>query len=476
MRTIDRRALQLLAVTLMSSGCTDITGLEFFPPGYDCTTCWTPSAQIVVAPAAVELRLGDSIRVTAIAYRADNTVDAAARITWSLIDSGLVRVGNDGWVHALVPGSTTITAHAPGYGQGGTIATVQSDGTAAPRGIVFHSIAAGSMHTCGIAQGDVAWCWGGGSSGELGIGVGPAERWTPARVVSDERWRSLSPGGSFTCALNDANRASCWGQNWSGQLGSGTYVATAAPVQVQSDESFTSLRAGAVTTCALRDTGRVRCWGVDWARYGNGGESVGQAYPVDGASGHVFTAIDMGLEHGCGLAADGRAFCWGLNANGVLGTGSREPSATPTAVAGAARFTQIAVGSGLTCALDAEGSALCWGKMAENQWLTPTVVNTTERFTTIVAGDVHACGLTTDGRALCWGRNQEGQLGISVSDPSAVPVAVAGDHRFIMITAGGLHSCGLTAAGAAYCWGANYYGQLGHGTRSPTAMPGLVEQ
>jgi hypothetical protein len=79
----------------------------------------------------------------------------------------------------------------------------------------------------------VAYCWGEGSSGELGTG-GTADSNVPAAV--DESaipagtvLTSIAAGATTTCAQTANRRTFCWGEGSAGQLGLGSTASTNAP-------------------------------------------------------------------------------------------------------------------------------------------------------------------------------------------------------------------------------------------------------
>ena len=88
-----------------------------------------------------------------------------------------------------------------------------------PTGVT--SVSAGhDATTCAIAAGE-AWCWGDNQSGQVGDTT-TTERDLPVRVVRFPGVAVQVVVGTFqTCALNGMNRAFCWGGNSSGQLGIG---------------------------------------------------------------------------------------------------------------------------------------------------------------------------------------------------------------------------------------------------------------
>jgi alpha-tubulin suppressor-like RCC1 family protein len=89
---------------------------------------------------------------------------------------------------------------------------------AATATLAFRQVSAGYYHTCGVTTDDRAFCWGEGSSGELGDGTNTSQL-SPVAVAGGLRFRQVSAGTSYTCGVTIDDAAYCWGDNGAGQLG-----------------------------------------------------------------------------------------------------------------------------------------------------------------------------------------------------------------------------------------------------------------
>lgn len=358
--------------------------------------------------------------------------------------------------------------------------------------VTLAAVSAGGIHSCGVAAGGVAYCWGWNTRGQLGDGTSGTERWLPVRVVGDARFAAVSAGDRYTCALTAAGAAYCWGLNGWGQLGDGTTTDRSSPVLVVGGLSFRTVTAGFRQTCAVAASGDTYCWGLNRVGQLGDGTTTDQSHPVRVAGGVTFAAVSAGDFHTCGVTGAGAAYCWGANGDGQLGDGSTTNRLTPSPVqvAGEVRFAAVSAGGFHTCGTTAAGAAYCWGANSEGQLgdgsaasrTRPVLVAGGTSYTAVSAGTGHTCGITAAGAAYCWGLNVQGQLGDGTTTSRRRPVPVAGDLRFLAVDAGGsgqalgFHSCALTAAGAAYCWGQNARGQLGDGTTNDRTHPVPVAQ
>jgi alpha-tubulin suppressor-like RCC1 family protein len=138
-----------------------------------------------------------------------------------------------------------------------------------------------------------------------------------------------------TCGVAQGGAAFCWGSNSGGQLGNAELVLAAGPVPVSGSISFTSLTAGGEHTCGLDATGAAWCWGFNWyGQLGNQSWTTSEV-PVRVAGGHAFLALDAGQDHTCGITGSGAIYCWGANNFGQLGRGTQGYMTVPVAVAAA---------------------------------------------------------------------------------------------------------------------------------------------
>lgn len=83
------------------------------------------------------------------------------------------------------------------------------------------SIGANHLHTCAVVKGDV-WCWGDNFLGQLGTGTGGGRiepMSAPVKVKASFKAVKVGTGRDSTCALDDQGKVWCWGANNNGQLG-----------------------------------------------------------------------------------------------------------------------------------------------------------------------------------------------------------------------------------------------------------------
>lgn len=208
---------------------------------------------------------------------------------------------------------------------------------------VFASISAGFRHTCAIQTDGTAFCWGQNDNGQLGTGGLGGDIDTPGGVAGGLRFTAISAGGdtvivppappryeSHTCGIAVGGAAYCWGSNASGQLGIGSIGGPdiATPTPVLGGLAFAKISAGGRYTCGLTIAGAVYCWGHnDGLQLGRGPSTGGSSdsgtpQAVTGGelpSGVTFTTISAGKRHSCGVGSDGAAYCWGSNVFGALG-------------------------------------------------------------------------------------------------------------------------------------------------------------
>jgi hypothetical protein len=235
----------------------------------------------------------------------------------------------------------------------------------------------------------------------------------------------VGPSNGSSCVLDAKGRASCWGENGSGQVGDGTATYRSAPAAV--------------------------------------------------AGGLTFREISAGGYHTCGIATGNAGWCWGENSDGRLGDGTTITRLTPTRVVGGKSFTRITSGPSHTCALDIEGQAWCWGSNRAGQLgvgsnvqfsAEPLPVLTTARFESLTAHYAHwmgdhygsaTCGVTRTGKVWCWGEAlPDGVRAIrytpvDISPPVPLRLVFDAGYRYSGGYAHAVYYCGVDLQRALWC-------------------------
>ena len=397
------------------------------------------------------------------------------------------------------------------YGQLGTGDTNNSNTPVAVTGgaltnkTVTDVVALGN-HTCALISDGTTSCWGRNNNGELGTGD-TTDRNTPVAVtggaLTNKTVTSLTKNGAYnTCAVVSNGTVSCWGRNNYGQLGTGDTTDSNSPVSIIggaiANKRIKQISSGPNHTCALVTDGTISCWGFNFSGELGTGNTNNSNTPVAVVSSALKTAtvaqISTGANHVCALKSEGTVACWGYGSLGQLGTGDTDSSNTPVAITGGAlrskTVTQIATGANHTCALQSEGTVTCWGFNESGQLgtgeitssITPVAVTggalANKTVTQITAGQDHTCALISDGTITCWGYNGVGALGTGDLIDSNVPVAITGGaltgKTVTQITAGSGHTCALLTDGTVACWGFNYAGGLGTGNTTSSETPVAV--
>jgi len=390
------------------------------------------------------------------------------------------------------------------YGQLGNGTNNNSDTPVAVSGLASGVIAisAGAYHTCALTGNQRVYCWGLNNNGQLGFGSGDSN--VPGLVFGFNTVgtaSAIAAGSTFTCALDSAGAVQCWGYNGDGELGNGTNLNSSTPVQVLGlPRQVVAITAGGQFAnghaCALSQVGAIYCWGANgFGQLGNGTTANStMAVAVSGLTVGISEIVAGDADQTCALTNAGAAYCWGYNSAGQLGNGSTADAHVPVAVSGLSSGVVSITAGAATCALISNGSMQCWGSAAYGQLgngtlsssPTPVFVSGSTAGSTAVAmaaGSFQTCALNSSGVASCWGDNTYGQLGNGTTNPSSVPVTVAGPTignattQSQVLAAGSVHACAiqnLLGTARVLCWGYNAYGQLGNGTYNNSPVPVAV--
>lgn len=350
--------------------------------------------------------------------------------------------------------------------------------------------------SCTVSAASKVYCWGRGSNGG-GLGNGTNDdSLVPVAVdttgaLSGKTVKAIAVGESHVCAIASDNNLYCWGGNWAGQLGTGNTNSINVPTAIDmtgvlSGKTIKSVVASNYSTCVIASDDKAYCWGDNGSgQLGNGIMGGQYSSPIavysDGLLiSKTIKSINMGPQHGCLIASDDQPYCWGANWQGQLGNNTTNSDAYPvavdmTGVLSGKTVKSISVGEVHTCAIASDSRAYCWGSNDQGQLgnsaasfenSTPLVVDTTgilngKDLTFISNNGYHTCVLDIDGKVFCWGYGYYGELGNNTSDQSVIPSAVdmtgvLNNKTVKVLATGQFSTCVIANDDKPYCWGQNF--------------------
>ena len=423
------------------------------------TVTWATSKPGVATVNSTGLATGVAAGQATITATSEGQSGTAA-ITVAVLTFATVSGGNDHTCGVTMGGAAYCWGNN-GLGQLGNGTTTSSTTpVAVGGGLTFAAVNASTgSFTCGLTRGGAAYCWG--AKDQLGTGSREQSS-VPVAVAGGHSFGGLSTGHDHTCALTANGTAYCWGYNEFEQLGTGPaggpqfcddFPCSTVPAAVSGELTFAAVSAGTgVTgfTCGLTPGGAAYCWGDNSSGELGTGTTTNSSTPLAVGGGFTFAAVSTGAYHSCGLTKNGAAYCWGYNDDGELGDGSyAQPSGTPVAVSGGFTFAAVSAGGFNACGITTSSALYCWGyngvgelgigsttgpevcypdmpDYSEPCSTVPVPVSGGLKFAVVSVGDYYSCGMTTAGAAYCWGGNFYGQLGTGTTTSSTVPVKVAG--------------------------------------------------
>ncbi len=292
-------------------------------------------------------------------------------------------------------------------------------------------VTTGTRHACALQIDGRVFCWG---DDEHGLVTGTSS--LTAHAVPVEIPGLLRPVDQLVavsdhqCAILLGGDLFCWGNNEYGQLGAanadGGDPVKSVPRPARALGDVVQVGGAEETTCALRTSGEVSCFGRNFSGQLGGGTSDTNPHPAAVSVGGLISPVaqltrSTGYHVGVTLL-DGRVQAWGSNArNAIVPTAGVFQLTTATQVPGISGVAEVAGGGYFTCARAKTGKVSCWGDASGGQvgfasdggpnTDPPKEVAGTEGAEQLATGRAAFACIVVAGRVLCWGANDKGQLG-----------------------------------------------------------------
>ena len=234
---------------------------------------------------------------------------------------------------ALLADGTVRTWGYNQYGQLGNNSTTQSNVPVTVSGLSNVAAVTGGLYSSMALLNDgTVRTWGSNSNGQLGNGTTTSSN-VPVTVSGLNNVAGIAMGGGngdFGLATRDSGGHSLalladgtvysWGDNASGQLGTGNNTNSTTPVNVPNLNGVISVAAGGYHSLALLNNGTMSTWGNNFFGQVNNNYSIGNVPNVRNL-GNV-TGVSGGFGHTMALLADGTVLASGFNYFGQVGNGT----------------------------------------------------------------------------------------------------------------------------------------------------------
>jgi alpha-tubulin suppressor-like RCC1 family protein len=301
-----------------------------------------------------------------------------------------------------------------------------------------------------ITSGEI-WSVGSNFEGRLGLGD-VVDRSSPVQIGISTRWRTVAQRGSGSvAAIGDDGTLWTWGDNSSGQLGSGTVVARSSPVQVGLLTNWKYAECFDSSMLGVKVDGTLWAWGQGGA--GNLGlpAATARSSPVQVGLLTNWKQVSTSSSFSGAVKNDGSLWMWGNNQFGQLGLGTIITRSSPVQVGLLRDWKQLSLGSTTSYAIKTNGTLWAWGDGEFGQLgintgadfrSSPVQVGSLTTWKYVSGGINMAVAIKTDGTLWAWGENTSGKLGLSdtVNRFSPVQVGNLTNWKHVCTTSDGFYA------------------------------------
>ena len=218
-------------------------------------------------------------------------------------------------------------------------------------------------HTITLKVDGTVWCYGIGTSGELGTGKKENSD-EPVKAIFPEGTKiiQVAAGEKHCLALDEEGNVWAWGSNEYYQLGD-TGSSRLVPTKINELSGITKIATGKYTSYAIGDSGEVYSFGQN----ANGEAGIGSytSKTTVKKSQNIANAVDIkaGENHAVVLMSTGEVYATGSNLYGQLAQDVNQVRRLKqfTKIQNLSKVVMIATGDNHNIALKSDGTIYTWG-------------------------------------------------------------------------------------------------------------------
>jgi alpha-tubulin suppressor-like RCC1 family protein len=345
----------------------------------------------------------------------------------------------------LVPGFTSGELFTCGYrqygrlGVGDTTTYRSSPGTTVSGVTTWKQVSAGSRYVAaGIKTDGTLWTWGSGSLGGMGDGTSTSRSSPGTTAGGGTNWKQVAVGDNSVAAVKTDGTLWTWGQNTSGNLGTGDTTDRSSPgTTAGGGTNWKQVAAFVNVTAAIKSDGTLWTCGYNAGKaLGVGDTTNRSSFVTTSGGGTTWKQVAISTYHGAAVKTDGTLWTWGSNGDGRLGTNNTTSRTSPgTTSGGGTNWKQVSCGEDGMVAIKTDGTLWTWGGgYAGNLGDGTTTARSSPETTAgggtnwkrVEAKHYTVCAIKNDGTSWTWGYGAYGQLGDNTSTNRSSPGTVVG--------------------------------------------------
>lgn len=348
--------------------------------------------------------------------------------------------------------------------------------------IIYSSV----YNTIAIRKDNTTYSWGYNLKGQVGDNT-VVDKSVPTTLAGTKKTFCVVAVGIYTiCALDKNGMAWSWGWGAYGELGINSIVDKSTPVAVYGSKTFCQIGIG-YHMGGLTNQGRIWMWGYNNRGQLGDNSAVSKRTPVSIHGAHkTFCKLFIGESNTYAIDKYNRLWAWGHNLHGQIGDNTATSRRTPVLVGGSVKtFCSVTKKGYLhTTLLDKNGAIWACGynnvgQIGDNSTVsrsTPIKVSGSNKtFCKLFAGAFSNYAIDINNQLWAWGQNQYGQLGDNSTTNRSTPVSIHGKKKTFCYVESNYHGViAVDKNGVVWGWGGNTYGMIGDITYVQKSTPIII--